>query len=180
MTASPASASTGAPAPQLRDQVRSAVIWRSGTQIFSQLVAWASTFLVIRVLSPSDYGLYAMTGVVMVLLGLFNGYSFANAVIQDRTAGKEQLRQLFGLLIVINGALATLQVATAPLVATYFGQPMVTDLLRAQALVPLSVVLVFVIVAVLAWSVWSGQFEGIEQEGARILEDDDSPGGAAR
>ncbi len=43
-------------------------------------------------------------------------------------------------------------------------------------LVPLSVVLVFVIVAVLAWSVWNGQFEGIEQEGARILEDDDSPG----
>lgn len=138
MTASPASVSTGSPAPEFRDQVRSAVIWRSGTQIFSQLVAWASTFLVIRILSPSDYGLYAMTGVVMVLLGLFNGYSFANAVIQDRTAGKEQLRQLFGLLIVINGALATLQVATAPLVAAYFGQPMVTDLLRAQALIYLT------------------------------------------
>ena len=138
MTASPASASTDAPAPKLRDQVRSAVIWRSGTQIFSQLVAWASTFLVIRILSPSDYGLYAMTGVVMVLLGLFNGYSFANAVIQDRTAGKEQLRQLFGLLIVINGGLAALQVATAPLVAAYFGQPMVIDLLRAQALIYLT------------------------------------------
>jgi cbb3-type cytochrome oxidase maturation protein len=47
-------------------------------------------------------------------------------------------------------------------------------------LVPLSVVLVFVIVAVLAWSVRNGQFEGIEQEGARILEDDDSPGGEPR
>ncbi|MCZ8295399.1 MAG: lipopolysaccharide biosynthesis protein [Rhodobacteraceae bacterium] len=138
MTASPASAATGSPAPEFRDQVRSAVIWRSGTQIFSQLVAWASTFLVIRILSPSDYGLYAMTGVVMVLLGLFNGYSFANAVIQDRTAGREQLRQLFGLLIVINGGLAALQVATAPLVAAYFGQPMVTDLLRAQALIYLT------------------------------------------
>jgi cbb3-type cytochrome oxidase maturation protein len=42
-------------------------------------------------------------------------------------------------------------------------------------LVPLSVVLVFVIVAVLAWSVWNGQFESVEHEGARILEDDDSP-----
>jgi cbb3-type cytochrome oxidase maturation protein len=45
-------------------------------------------------------------------------------------------------------------------------------------LVPLSVVLVFVIVGVLAWSVWNGQFDGIEQEGERILEDDDSPGGS--
>ncbi len=141
MTASPAPAADTARRHTeggFRDQVRSAVIWRSGTQIFSQLVAWASTFLVIRILSPSDYGLYAMTGVVMVLLGLFNGYSFANAVIQDRAAGKEKLRQLFGLLIVINGALAALQVASAPLVAAYFDQPLVADLLRVQALIYLT------------------------------------------
>jgi cbb3-type cytochrome oxidase maturation protein len=43
-------------------------------------------------------------------------------------------------------------------------------------LVPLSVVLVFGIVAVLAWSVRSGQFDDVEQQGERILEDDDSPG----
>ncbi|NBW76861.1 MAG: lipopolysaccharide biosynthesis protein [Sphingomonadaceae bacterium] len=122
----------------LRDQVRKAVIWRSGTQIVSQLIAWASTFLVIRILAPSDYGLYAMTGVVLVLLGLLNGYSFANAVIQDRKAGTAELRQLFGLLIVINGTLALLQVLIAPLVAAYFGQPMVTDLLRVQALIYLT------------------------------------------
>jgi cbb3-type cytochrome oxidase maturation protein len=42
-------------------------------------------------------------------------------------------------------------------------------------LVPLSVVLVFLIVGVLAWSVWSGQFDGIEREGERILEDDGVP-----
>jgi len=40
-------------------------------------------------------------------------------------------------------------------------------------LVPLSVLLVFGIVGVLAWSVWNGQFEDIEREGERILHDDD-------
>ncbi|MFN9581007.1 MAG: lipopolysaccharide biosynthesis protein [Novosphingobium sp.] len=129
---------TAAPTENLRDQVRKAVIWRSGTQIVSQLIAWASTFLVIRILSPSDYGLYALTGVVLVLLGLLNGYSFANAVIQDRSAGKEQLRQLFGLLIVVNGALALLQILAAPLVAAYFHQPQVADLLRVQSLIYLT------------------------------------------
>lgn len=79
-----------------------------------------------------------MTGVVLVLLGLLNGYSFANAVIQDRGAGKAQLRQLFGLLIVINAVLALLQVLIAPLVAVYFGQPQVADLLRVQALIYLT------------------------------------------
>ncbi len=68
----------------LRDQVRSAVIWRSGSQIVGQLITWTSTFLVIRILSPADYGLYAMTSVLLVLLNLVNGYSLANAVIQKR------------------------------------------------------------------------------------------------
>lgn len=131
-------ADSPATADSLRTRVRQAVIWRSGTQIFSQLVAWASTFMVIRILSPSDYGLYAMTSVVLVLLGLLNGYSFANAVIQDRAAGRQQLRQLFGLLIVINGALALAQILGAPLVAAYFGQPQVADLLRVQALIYLT------------------------------------------
>ena len=119
-------------------QVRSAVIWRSGTQIFSQLVAWASTFLVIRILSPSDYGLFAMTSVVLVLLSLLNGQGFANAAIQQREGGTQQLRQLFGLLLAVNLALALLQVLAAPLVAAYYSQPMVADLLRVQALIYLT------------------------------------------
>ena len=43
-------------------------------------------------------------------------------------------------------------------------------------LVPLSVGLVLAIVGLLAWSVRTGQFDDVEQEGERILEDDDSPG----
>lgn len=37
-------------------------------------------------------------------------------------------------------------------------------------LVPLSVLLALGIIAVLAWAVWSGQFEDLEQEGQRIIE----------
>jgi cbb3-type cytochrome oxidase maturation protein len=39
-------------------------------------------------------------------------------------------------------------------------------------LVPLSVLLAMAIMAVLAWAVWSGQFEDMEREGQRILQDD--------
>lgn len=38
-------------------------------------------------------------------------------------------------------------------------------------LVPLSVVLALAIVGLLAWAVWSGQFEDIESEGQRIFQD---------
>ena len=38
-------------------------------------------------------------------------------------------------------------------------------------LIPLSVVLVFFILAGLWWAVYRGQFEDVESEGARILDD---------
>jgi O-antigen/teichoic acid export membrane protein len=116
------------------DQVKGAVIWRSGSQLAGQLIAWASTFLVIRLLEPSDYGLVAMTGVVLTFLNLLNGWGFASALVRDERLEPHRIRQAFGMLLLLNGALAAIQFAAAPLAAGYFHQPLVADLLRAQAL----------------------------------------------
>lgn len=129
---------TNRPAESLRQQVRSAILWRSGTQIVGQLIAWASTFLVIRILSPQDYGLFAMTQVVLVVLNMLNGYGLASALIQKPEVDDRAIRQLFGMLLVLNGALAILQIAAAPLAATYFRHPQVAELLRVQALLYLA------------------------------------------
>jgi len=39
-------------------------------------------------------------------------------------------------------------------------------------LIPLSVLLVFALIGLFAWSLWRGQFEDLEREGSRILEGD--------
>ena len=129
---------TNRPAESLRQQVRSAILWRSGTQIVGQLIAWASTFLVIRILSPQDYGLFAMTQVVLVVLNMLNGYGLASALIQKPEVDDRAIRQLFGMLLVLNGTLAILQIAGAPLAAAYFRHPQVAELLRVQALLYLA------------------------------------------
>jgi cbb3-type cytochrome oxidase maturation protein len=41
-------------------------------------------------------------------------------------------------------------------------------------LIPLSVLLALGVMAVLAWAVWSGQFEDVEREGQRIFQDEES------
>lgn len=130
----PLLASADTESTTLRQQVRSAVIWRSGTQIFGQLLTWASTFIVIRLLGPSAYGLFAMTQVVLVLLNMLNGYGLASALIQREDAGRHAQRQLFGMLILLNLTLGAIQFAAAPAAAAYYRQPQVADLLRVQAL----------------------------------------------
>lgn len=39
-------------------------------------------------------------------------------------------------------------------------------------LIPISVLLALGVMALLAWAVWSGQFEDIEQEAQRIFQDE--------
>lgn len=126
-------------APDFGQHVRRAVIWRSGSQIAGQIIAWASTFLVIRILTPEDYGLFALTQVLLMLFTLLNGYGLASAAIQRDSVSPHELRQIFGLLLLLNGALALAQILCAPLAAAYYRQPMVADLLRVQSLIYLTI-----------------------------------------
>lgn len=118
--------------------VRRAVIWRSGSQIIAQLVQWTATFLVIRILSPADYGLFAMTGVVLTFLNMLNGYGLASGLIREPDVTERQIRQLFGMLLLLNGTLGVAQLALAPVAAVYYRHPEVADLLRVQALLYLT------------------------------------------
>jgi len=136
--------------PSFADQVRSAVIWRSGSQILAQTVQWAATFLVIRILDPHDYGLFAMSQVVLVLLNMLNGYGLASALIQRDSVSEREIRQLFGMLILVNLALAAAQLALAPLAAVYYRQPIVADMLRVQALLYLTTPFIALSYAVLS------------------------------
>lgn len=130
MNAQDSTASAG----DFSSKIRTAVFWRSGTQIVGQLIAWASTFLVIRILQPSDYGLFAMTQVVLALVTMLNGYGLASGLIQQEEVSRDQIRQVFGMLLLLNGAIAVLQFFSAPLVAAYYRQPEVATLLRVQCL----------------------------------------------
>jgi O-antigen/teichoic acid export membrane protein len=135
---------------ELAERVRGAVIWRSGSQILGQLVTWACTFVVIRLLNPSDYGLFAMTQVVLVFLNLMSGYGFANALIRSESVTLREVRQVFGMLILLNLGLAITQAALAPLAAAYYRQPIVADMLRLQALLYLPTPLIAIHQALLS------------------------------
>ena len=119
----------------LATSVRRAVIWRSGSQVVAQLVAWGSTLAVVRILDPADYGLFAMTQVVLAFLSFLNGYGFASSLIQEREIDTMKIRQGFGMLLLVNGAIALIQLAIAPLAAAWYRQPVIADLLQVQALI---------------------------------------------
>ncbi len=116
-------------------RVRSALAWRWGSQVLAQIITWCSTIIVVRLLDPSDYGLFAMSQVVLTALNFLNGYSFATSLIQADHVDNRRIGQVFAMLLVLNGALAVLQIALAPVAAAYYGEPEVATILRVQALI---------------------------------------------
>ena len=116
-------------------RVRSALAWRWGSQLIAQLITWGSTILVVRLLDPSDYGLFAMSQVFVTALHFLNGWSFASSLIQKDDVSRRDIGQAFALLLMTNGLLAAIQLLLAPVAADYYGQPAVADLLRVQALI---------------------------------------------
>lgn len=107
--------------------------------MLAQIIAWTSTIAVVRLLDPSDYGLYAMCQVVLTALTFLNGQSFATSLVQTDRIDERRIGQVFGLLLLLNGSLATIQFLTAPLAAAYFREPLVADMLRIQAVIFLTI-----------------------------------------
>ncbi len=126
------------PADGFAERVRAAVFWRWGSQALGQLITWTATLLVVRLLNPHDYGLFAMTQAVLTALNFLNGYSYATSLIQAKQVDERRIGQVFGLLIVSNTLLAGAQLLAAPHAAAYYGQPEVAVMLQVQALVYLT------------------------------------------
>jgi O-antigen/teichoic acid export membrane protein len=138
------------PDPAFADRVRSAVYWRAGSQIAAQLVMWSATILVVRLLDPHDYGLFAMSQVVLVAFNFLNGYSYATSLIQAKSISPHRIAQVFGMLILLNLLLAIAQFVVAPFAADYYGQPIITTMLRVQCLLYLTTPFIALPTALLA------------------------------
>lgn len=118
----------------MRQAVRRAVLWRSGGQALVQLVTWASTLIVIRLLAPADYGLMALVQMVVGLLVQLGGQGLATALVARDPLERADVARAFGALLLLGLALAGLQVAAAPAIAAFYREPRLVELLRVMAI----------------------------------------------
>lgn len=104
--------------------------WMAGANFLSQVVTWAITIVVMRILSPSDYGLLAMASVFVALLSMMATAGLGPAIVQASEIDDAKLRQLLGLIIVLNIVLFLLLFFAAQPIATFFDEPRLTDIIR--------------------------------------------------
>lgn len=107
----------------LRIQVLAGLKWTVLGRLASQVVTWAVTIYVIRLLSPEDYGLMALATIFSALFTLLAEIGLGSTLVQTKDLPTEKIRQILGLIVLSNGAACILMaVVVAPLVAFFFGE----------------------------------------------------------
>lgn len=114
----------------LKSKVVSGLGWMAGANFLGQLITWTITIVVMRLLSPADYGLLAMSSVFVSFLLMMASAGLGPALIQATEIDDSKLGQILGLIIILNSGLFLLLFASAPLIATYFNENRLTVIIR--------------------------------------------------
>ena len=117
----------------LRDRTFSAVRWTTVAAVARVLLQTAQVAVLARLLSPSDYGLMAMVGVVLSFAGLFADLGVNSAFVQRQDVTEKQRSSLFWLNVCVSTALSAVVVAISPLAARFFQDPRLTPLIMLSS-----------------------------------------------
>jgi PST family polysaccharide transporter len=93
----------------------------------------AGTVVLARLLTPRDYGLIGMVTVITGFLTLFKDMGLSQATIQREELTHEQTSNLFWVNVAASTLIALLTVALAPLVARFYGEPLLVWITIALA-----------------------------------------------
>ena len=113
-----------------RTKVLKGFLWLGTGTFLVQFISWISTIFVIRLLSPSDYGLMAMATTFVSLLTTISELGIGSAIIQADQLQEREIRQLFGFCILSGLFGFIVSYGAAPLIAIFFNEHKLVALVR--------------------------------------------------
>lgn len=111
-------------------KVLRSLLWQGGAQVVGQAVSWVSTLVVVRLLTPADYGLVSLAMVFVGFFYMLADLGFGGSTVQARELKPRQLQELFGLVLAANAVWAMLTLLLAPAIAGFFAEPRLVPLIR--------------------------------------------------
>lgn len=139
----------------LRDRIRKAVgtlipdgdlatrtirsgFWEVMINVSNRVLELLVLIILARLLDPADFGLMGIALLTMGALNRFSQLGVNQAIIYNRDENVDRYLDTVWSLKLLRGlVLSGTAFLAAPLVATFFGEPLVTDLVRFMALSPL-------------------------------------------
>lgn len=102
-------------------------------RLVAQIFTWINTLFLIRLLTPDDYGLLAMTMAFIGIFALMGDFGIGKAIIQTEKLTPTMLRQSFTVNIISCTLFFLLFYFSAPFIADFFSEPRVIILIQIIA-----------------------------------------------
>ena len=118
----------------LKHQTLSSLRWMASAKFAGQLINWAITIFVIRLLMPADYGLLAMANVVVALLAMFAEMGLGASLVRAQKWEAVHAAQLFGVALLVNTLICIGLIAVAPAIGAFYEEERVIPVVRVVAL----------------------------------------------
>jgi lipopolysaccharide exporter len=97
-------------------------------------IGLVSLFILARLLSPADFGLVAMATVVTALVTALSQIGLHQALIRHPDPSRDYYNTVWTINLALLATITLILFCTAPLVARYFQEPRITDIVRLLSL----------------------------------------------
>ncbi|MFH1104584.1 MAG: lipopolysaccharide biosynthesis protein [Actinomycetota bacterium] len=107
-----------------------AVMWNYVSFAAGKVLVLVTMAVLARLLTPEDFGIVGFATLVVAYLAVLKDLGLGAALIQRRQDVEESAETVFVANLVLGAILTAVVALSAPMVATFFREPLVTPLLR--------------------------------------------------
>ena len=119
----------------LRARVARSMFWITWSRGALQLLTFATTLLVARILVPADYGVMALAGFWTGIASMLTEMGLGSAIIQFRDLDRREIDTCFWITNALALVCCTALSIGAPLIAEWFAVPRLADVLPVLSLI---------------------------------------------
>lgn len=109
--------------------------WLGVSKGITQIGTWIATIIIARLLTPADYGLVGMSGLLVGVITLVGDFGLNASIIQKKEISHKEISALFWHFVLIGLVLSLIIYILAPLGARFWKEPELINLIRLSALV---------------------------------------------
>ena len=119
----------------LKKEAVSGMLWTAAQKYSTMTMSFVSGIILARLLTPYDYGCIGMLSIFMVLADSFIDGGFGAALIQKKNPTQKDYSTIFFWNMMVSLFMYIILFIFAPNIADFYNIPLLSDVLRVQAIV---------------------------------------------
>lgn len=118
----------------LQEQSVRGLKWVGIAEILIRIIQFGTTIVLARLLIPQDFGIISIALIFSQLVFVLFDLGFSSALVQRKELSSLHLSSTFGILFLLASIFSILIFFLSPIVANYFKQEILTNILRVLSL----------------------------------------------